>query len=145
MQKHYVNESGAYVGSYDGPDESNPYLPDAVMVETPPPDGRQVWNAQAGIWMLPLTAIKDDAARAIQGLLDSAAIARRYDSGVSFASYVVSTNPAWVAEAEAFVAWRDAVWAYAYGQFDLIEAGQRQMPENIEAFLAELPAPSWPA
>lgn len=145
MQKHYIDGTGAYIGSYDGPDESNPYLPGGIAVETPPDDGRQIWNAQAGIWVLPLGAIKSDAARAIQTLIDNAAIARRYDGGVSLASYAVSTNTTWAAEAQAFISWRDAVWTYAYDQFDLLETGQRPMPASIGAFLAELPVATWPA
>lgn len=72
-----------------------------------------------------------------------AATARRYDGGVSLASYVASGNPAWAAEAQAFVAWRDAVWAYAYAELDKVQAGQREQP-GVEAFLADLPQIEWP-
>ncbi|MCP4560058.1 MAG: hypothetical protein GY873_07930 [Bosea sp.] len=64
--------------------------------------------------VLPLTV--DDYRRAIQALIDSQAPGRSYDSGLTCASYVGSTNPVWTAEAQAFVAWRDAVWVYAYAE-----------------------------
>lgn len=48
--------------------------------------------------------------------------ARTYYVAVSLAFYVAGNNPAWAAEAQAFVAWR----------------------VGVEAFLAELPAIEWP-
>lgn len=80
---------------------------------------------------------------AIQAHVDATAISRLYDSGNSLATYVASTNPQWAAEAAAFVAWRDAVWAYAYAELDRVLTGQREQP-SIEAFLAELPQIVWP-
>jgi len=85
-----------------------------------------------------------DYRSAIQAHVDATARARDYDSGVSCASWVASTNPAWSAEAQAFVAWRDAVWAYAYTELAKVEAGQRTQP-TIDALLVELPAMAWPA
>ncbi|MCG8271571.1 hypothetical protein MIC97_08655 [Aquamicrobium sp. NLF2-7] len=75
--------------------------------------------------------------------VDAVAISRRYDSAVSLASYVASNNPAWAAEAQAFVAWRDAVWAYAYTEMDKVLDGQRGQP-GIAEFIGELPAIEWP-
>ena len=119
-------------------------IPEGAVQEvgSAPPDGRMVWDGDA--WAFPLQVSKDLAAEAIQAMLDGAAKARRYDSGTSLASYATSTIPAWAAEADAFIAWRDAVWAYAYEQFDLVGSGQRPPPASIEALLAELPTPSWP-
>lgn len=90
----------------------------------------------------PLTI--EDYRLAIQEHVDAVARARHYDSGVSLASYVASTNPLWSAEAQAFVAWRDAVWAYAYTELDKVMAGERAQP-TIAEFIAELPAIEWPA
>ena len=81
---------------------------------------------------------------AIQNHVDETARARRYDSGVSFASYVASTDPVWAAEAQAFVAWRDAVWLYAYAELDKVMEGEREAP-SVEGFIGELPAIEWPA
>ncbi len=80
---------------------------------------------------------------AIQSHVDTVATSRRYDSAVSLASYVASNNPVWAAEAQAFVAWRDAVWVYAYAEMDKVLNGQRDQPE-IGEFIAELPAMVWP-
>ncbi len=91
----------------------------------------------------PPPAVADYQA-AIVAMLDAAAQARRYDNGLSLSTYVASTNPTWAAEAQAYVGWRDAVWAYAYTQLDLVQSGQRAQP-TVEALLAELPALTWPA
>lgn len=80
---------------------------------------------------------------AIQAHVDATAQSRRYDNGISLASYVNSTVPQWAAEATAFVAWRDAVWAYSYAELDKVLNEEREQP-TVEDFLAELPAISWP-
>lgn len=85
-----------------------------------------------------------DYTNAIQATLDNAAVARRYDSAATMATYTNSTNGVWSAEAAAMVAWRDAVWLYAYQQLDAVLAGEREQP-TIEELLAELPVPNWPA
>lgn len=90
---------------------------------------------------LPVTL--DDFRRAIQAHIDTTAQLRSYDSGVTCASYVGSTNPDWAAEATAFVAWRDAVWGFAYAELAKVEAGMRPQP-SIAEFLGELPALTWP-
>lgn len=85
----------------------------------------------------------EDYRRAIQAHVDAAAQSRQYDSGITCASYLSSTNPGWAAEATTFIAWRDAVWTYAYTQLANVQAGLRETPD-VEAFLAELPALAWP-
>lgn len=57
---------------------------------------------------------------AVVALLDAKAQERRYDNAVSIATYVGTANPTWASEATAFVAWRDAVWAYAYAELDKV-------------------------
>ena len=79
---------------------------------------------------------------AIQSHVDATAASRRYDNGVSLASYVASGNPEWASEAQAFVAWRDAVWVYAYAELDRVLDGEREQP-SVEAFIAELPMIQW--
>ena len=85
----------------------------------------------------------DDYRIAIQTHIDATARQRDYDGGVSCASYVNSTNPQWAAEAQAFVAWRDAVWEYAFAELDKVLNGQRPQP-TIDEFLQELPVMQWP-
>lgn len=85
----------------------------------------------------------DDYKLAIVAHLDAKAQERRYDNAVSIATYTGSTNPQWVAEASAFIAWRDAVWAYAYTELDKVMNGQRPQPSIIE-LRGELPGLMWP-
>nr|WP_321525797.1 hypothetical protein [uncultured Cohaesibacter sp.] len=87
--------------------------------------------------------VEADYTKAIQTMLDQAAIERRYTSGDTMATYVNSTNAVWAAEARAFVAWRDAVWAYAYQQLAFVQSGERAQP-TVEELLAELPSAAWP-
>jgi len=60
-----------------------------------------------------------------------------YDSAVSMATYVTSTNPAWQAEAIAFVAWRDMVYEYGYSVLAAVEEGE-PVP-TLEEFIAGIP------
>lgn len=80
---------------------------------------------------------------AIQAHVDAAAVAKLYNDGNALAGYVNSTVPQWAAEAQAFVAWRDAVWVYAYAELDKVKNGQRPVP-TVDEFLAELPENDWP-
>lgn len=80
---------------------------------------------------------------AIQGAVDATAKAKNYTDGVSLASYASSTNAQWAAEAAAFIAWRDQVWASAYATMAAVESGQQARP-TIEGLLTGLPAISWP-
>ncbi|MBP2614743.1 hypothetical protein [Agrobacterium pusense] len=84
-----------------------------------------------------------DFENAIQNLVDSTARDRQFRDGVTLASYIGSTKPKWAAEAQAFVAWRDNVWFYAYGELAKVQAGQRQQP-TVEQFLAEIAPIAWP-
>lgn len=86
----------------------------------------------------------DDYKSAIVTMLDAMAQERRYDNAVSISTYVGSTNPVWAAEAVAFVAWRDAVWAHAYTELDKVMTGQRPQP-SVEDLIAELPGMAWPS
>lgn len=79
----------------------------------------------------------EDYRAAIRAHVDATAQARDYDNAVSCASYVNSTNPQWAAEAQAFVAWRDAVWAYVFAELAKVENGERAAP-TVEVFVAEL-------
>ncbi|MBA8846280.1 collagenase-like PrtC family protease [Ochrobactrum sp. RH1CCR137] len=91
-----------------------------------------------------LAAMVDAYRKAIQTLIDSKAQEKQYDDGNSLASYVNSTVPEWADEAQAFVLWRDQVWAYSLGELEKVKNGQREQPSAVD-FLAELPAFEWPA
>ncbi|WP_174020395.1 hypothetical protein G6L89_007240 [Agrobacterium fabrum] len=84
-----------------------------------------------------------DYENAIQNLVDSTAREKQFRDGVTLASYTASTKPKWAAEAQAFVAWRDNVWFYAYGELAKVQAGQRQQP-TVEQFLGEIAPIAWP-
>jgi hypothetical protein len=91
---------------------------------------------------LPIPTITDYE-NAIQNLVDSTAREKQFRDGVTLASYTASTKPKWAAEAQAFVAWRDNVWFYAYGQLAKVQAGERPQP-TVEQFLAEIAPIAWP-
>lgn len=83
-----------------------------------------------------------DYENAIQNMVDSTARERQFRDGVTLASYTASTKPKWAAEAQAFVAWRDNVWFYAYGELAKVQAGQRPQP-TVEQFLKEIAPIAW--
>ena len=80
---------------------------------------------------------------AIQAHVDAKPRERAFRDGVTLASYASSTNPAWQAEALAFISWRDEVWGYAYAELAKVLAGARERP-TVEVFLTELPVLNWP-
>ncbi|WP_236772017.1 hypothetical protein G6K87_05635 [Agrobacterium tumefaciens] len=84
-----------------------------------------------------------DYENAIQNLVDNTARERQFRDGVTLASYIGSTKSKWAAEANAFVAWRDNVWFYAYGELAKVQAGQRPQP-TVEQFLGEIARIAWP-
>lgn len=84
-----------------------------------------------------------DYENAIQNLVDNTAREKQFRDGVTLASYIGSTIPRWAAEAMAFVAWRDNVWRYSYGELAKFQAGQRPQP-TVEKFLDEIARIAWP-
>ena len=137
MTKYYADENGAYIGGFEGiaPPEG------AIEVPSAPDNAAHMWIDGVWVDVTPLT--ETDYTDAIQSMLDGAAQARRYTDGNTMSTYVNSTNEAWAAEAQAFVAWRDAIWAYAYEQLALVMSGQRDQP-TVEELVAELPTATWP-
>ncbi len=84
-----------------------------------------------------------DYENAIQNLVDTTAREKQFRDGVTLASYTASTKQKWAAEAQAFVAWRDNVWFYTYGELAKVQAGQRPQP-TVEQFLSEIARIAWP-
>lgn len=139
MTKAFVTESGVYLFSFDGDVE----CPEgAQAVPSAPEDARQIWDFTSLTWKSTPAALSDYE-DAIQVLVDQTAQDRLFRDGVTLASYVASTNPQWAGEAQAFVAWRDQVWAYAYEQLARVNNSDRPVPRVAE-FLAELPVIAWP-
>jgi len=113
-----------------------------------PDDVQPGYTYDGEAWTAPLSPEPEpptlaDYENTIQALVDTTATEKMFRDGVTLASYVASTNPQWAAEAQAFVAWRDAVWAYAYAELAKVQAGERAQP-TPEDFLTELPAIVWP-
>lgn len=79
----------------------------------------------------------------LQEAIDFKATEKDYGSGVLCASYVTSTNPKWAAEAQAFVAWRDEAFNYAYNYLARVQDGSIANP-SIEDFLTGMPELIWP-
>lgn len=84
-----------------------------------------------------------DYQSAVQSMVDETARSKLFNDGVTMASYAASTVGPWAAQAQAFIAWRDNVWQYAYSELSKVQAGEREQP-SIEDFLLELPEIIWP-
>ena len=81
----------------------------------------------------------------VQAWLDAGAQAWQYESILSAASYVASTNAQFKAEAAALIGWRDAVWTSCYATLNAVLSGTAQMPTSLQTFISTLPAqPSRP-
>jgi hypothetical protein len=132
---------------HDGEAEPRAIFPQGVidaMVEVESGTVGEGWAYSDGTFTPPIHVPKiEDYQSAIEAHVNTVARQRGYSSAVSCASYVSSTNPVWQAEAGAFVTWRDAVWAYAFEQLALVQAGEREKP-SIAEFITELPAIEWP-
>jgi len=133
---YYVerNNEGAIVALYANPQEGRTD-PDPLPDDHP----------EVAVFLNPPPTL-DDYRIAVQAHVDATARARNYDSAVSCASYVASGNTVWAAEAQAFVAWRDAVWAYVFAELGKVQDGQRAQP-TISEFIAEIAAivpMTWP-
>lgn len=85
----------------------------------------------------------NEKAEYIQKHIDVIAQEKEFGDGFACASYASSTNELWAAQALAFIAWRDNVWAFSYAEFAKMENGERPVP-TIEEFLTELPIMNWP-
>ncbi|WP_046665433.1 hypothetical protein [Neorhizobium galegae] len=75
--------------------------------------------------------------------LDAVAQQRRYSSRLTIVSYAGSTKPQWAAEAETFIAWRDAALDYMFDQLAAVEAGEIA-PPTIEEFIGGITPIVWP-
>jgi len=89
-------------------------------------------------------ALQASYTQAAQSMLDATAQSKGYDSMLSLVTYVTSTNATFQAEAIAGRAWRDAIWTEAYSILAQVQAGTLAQP-TIPAFLAMLPAITWPS
>lgn len=75
-------------------------------------------------------------------LIENTAKSKGYDSSLSCASYLNSSNNQWSQEAQSFIAWRDSCYQYVYQILDNIEQGQ-PIPSEQD-FINGLPIIQWP-
>lgn len=74
---------------------------------------------------------------AIQSKLDEVAKEKDFNSDIDAASYVNSTTAEWKAEAEKFIAYRDAIWEYYYNARNTLPL------VDLEDFIANMPVMVW--
>lgn len=154
MTQHYctLDESGFVTAFYNDEMHADALPGEAVEITDEQwielasnPGRRRLVGGEVELFDPPPAPVTvDDFRRAIQAHIDAAAQSRSYDSGVTCSSYLNSTNPAWAAQASTFVAWRDAVWAYAYAELAKVEGGERAQP-SVADIINELPGMVWPA
>ena len=94
-------------------------------------------------WVQYLSPKPEDVEGQVKLHVSSVAVDKGYDSPETLQSYVNSTNPLWRAEANAFVAWRDGVWAYVYEQIALWENEERTI-DTADELVVELDDIVWP-
>lgn len=86
--------------------------------------------------------IQEALTKAVQEYMDATVQTRGYDNINSACSYSTSTDAAFLAEAQACVAWRDKVWRYCYNALAQVLAGQRDIP-TADQLISELPELDW--
>lgn len=77
----------------------------------------------------------------VQAWMDGVVQQKGYDSVVSCATYATSGVAGFKADADAVVAWRDAVWTAAYAWRDGLGGQLPQELPSIEDVIAQLPQP----
>jgi hypothetical protein len=122
------------------------WLPFTASPEDAEPHGREIFALAEALGPAaydppePAPPTIEGYSAAVQAHLDAAARARLYTDGNSLATYTASTNPQWAAEAQAFVAWRDAVWQQVYAMW----ASPPDPVPSPEEVVAGLPVIEWP-
>lgn len=136
----YHPERGYWQTTSDVPEAILATYPEGTVEVPLKPDANAVWDGQEWQAGEPPQASIEDYSAAVQAHLDAAAQSRLYTDGNSLATYTASTNPQWAAEASAFVAWRDDVWAQVYAMW---ASPPDPVPTPAEV-VAGLPVIEWP-
>lgn len=81
----------------------------------------------------------------VQNIIDETAQQKRYDDGISCATYYGDPDEEFNADAVAFVAWRGRCWRTCYNILNSVKAGT-VAPEDVtdEYVLDRLPVMEWP-
>lgn len=74
-------------------------------------------------------------------LIENTAKSKGYDSSLSCASYLNSSNNTWSNEAQSFISWRDSCYQYVYQILNNIEQGQ-PIPSQQD-FINGIPIIQW--
>lgn len=102
------------------------------------PRGNSLWPADESlIQPLPAPTVADIVARflpQLQAWMDGIAKQNGYDTALSCISYVGSSVAQWDTDAKAMLAYRDALWTWAYGQQATLAA---MTPEALAALTVE--------
>jgi hypothetical protein len=92
-----------------------------------------------------LEHIQTDVVSKTQQRLDTFAGTRNYDSILSACTYITSSIPQFMAEAQYCVNARDATWASLYDLLTEVQTGTRPIPTGFADIEAYLPVLAWPA
>lgn len=76
----------------------------------------------------------------VQKYMNDTVKAKGYDDVFTCISYVNSTDETFRAEANKVLRWRDLVWRTCYEILADVEAGNREIPQDV---IAELPKLEW--
>lgn len=90
-----------------------------------------------------LVRLKEELQALTESMVDAVAKGRQYSNAVSCASYANSTNVAWKAEADAFIAYRDSVYEYGIDYMDRAQQGLIAEPSK-EDYMSGFPVMVWP-
>lgn len=107
------------------------------------PENPEAADGNNADWVSYISLKPSEIEREVTSRIADVARDKGYDSPETLQSYVNSTNPLWRAEANAFVAWRDVVWAYVYEQVALWENEERTI-DTADELVGELDAIVWP-
>lgn len=114
----------------------------AVTIDMPLADGEVLAESIPPELLDPLPA--DVVRERITWWLDSVVQAKGYDNIVSCASYANSTDPTFKADAQAAIAWRDAVYRRGYEILADIPDGVTT-PDDVMALLPQPAEYGWAA
>lgn len=130
----------------------NPDIVKMVDAQTFVVRGNWMWTAyeewlEAGNTPLPLPVptfeqILAAVTPGVQAWMDQTAQQKGYDNVVSCATYATSGVPEFKADADAIIAWRDAVWVAAYAWRDGLNGQLPEVIPTLEEVIAQLPQPS---
>lgn len=107
------------------------------------------WTYANGVFTAPIapTLTFDEQMKPYRDEVNTAlyqtAQSKQYDNQLSIVTYINSSNTQWKAEANAFITWRDALFAYAINIENQVQSNSIPAP-TLESFIAGFPTITWP-